>query len=83
MVVVLYIVCLFSLLAGLVLGVISRKHRTPSAPQMPSFNPLVWFQVWKIPDYFTPRGLKLFITSWVLIMFGAGLALILFTRFPM
>ena len=70
------ILCLVSLLAGLVLGFMARKHRTPSAPSIPSFNPVVWFTPWRVPDYFTPLGMKYYYSSLVCLLFGAALYVI-------
>jgi hypothetical protein len=64
--------------AAIVLGYISRKHRVPGAPPMPTFNPAHWFQPWKLPDRYTPKGMKLFFTSYVCMM--AGLALYIFSH---
>ena len=72
------ILSLLLMVTGLVLGFLSRKHRAPGAPAVPTFNPAYWFQPWKVPDRFTPRGMKLYFTSYVCII--AGLALYIFSH---
>ncbi|SYZ72812.1 hypothetical protein TRIP_C20927 [Candidatus Zixiibacteriota bacterium] len=64
---------LILLVSGFVLGFISRKYRTPNSPPIPSFNPIHWFQPWKINEWFTPKGVKLFMTSYTCIIAGIAL----------
>jgi len=44
------------MLTGLVVSLMANKHRNPGASKIPSFNPVHWFQPWKIPDWFTSTG---------------------------
>ena len=76
--VVLSTLSLVLLLLGLIVGFLSRKHRAPGAAAMPTFNPMNWFQPWKVPDRFTSKGMKLYFTSYVCLM--AGLALYIFSH---
>ncbi|MFQ6007705.1 MAG: hypothetical protein ACE5K8_02015 [Candidatus Zixiibacteriota bacterium] len=73
---ILLIASLLFLLAGLVLRFMVRRHRTESAPPMPSFNPVHWFQPWKITDWLTPKGIRLHMTSLALLLFGIVLYLL-------
>jgi hypothetical protein len=72
------ILSLLLIAAGLVLGFLSRKHRAPGAPAVPTFNPAHWFQPWKVPDRYTRKGMKLYFTSYVCLM--AGLALYILSQ---
>jgi len=71
------------LLCGLVIGLLCNKYRVPGAPTIPSFNPVHWFQPWNIKEWLTPKGLKLFMTSYVCIMAGLALYLIAFGVGPL
>lgn len=64
------------MLAGMVLQLMANKFRNPGAPGIPSFNPVHWFQPWKIVDWLTPKGLKLFYTGYVFLMFGIALGVL-------
>ena len=61
------------MLTGLVLIFIGRRHKTPEAPRLPTFNPIYWFQPWNIPKWLTPTGLRLWFAANACIMAGAGL----------
>lgn len=61
---------LVCLLTGLVLRFMVRKHRTESSPPIPSFNPVHWFQPWKMHEWLTPKGLKLHYISLGFLMLG-------------
>jgi hypothetical protein len=69
----LLILSLVSLVTGLVLGFMARKHRTPLSPPIPSFNPIHWVTPWKLPDYFTPLGIKYYISSLVCLLLGGAI----------
>lgn len=71
---ILLILGLLCLITGLGLGVAARRHRTPAAPPMPSWNPKHWLP-WKMHEWMTPKGLKLHYLSIVLIMIGMVLYL--------
>jgi|GEM_PF-5199378 hypothetical protein len=70
---VLGLLCALSLLAGLVLGISCNWHRLPGAPTIPSLNPVHWFRPWSIKDELTPKGLKLYLASYICIMIGLAL----------
>ena len=61
------------MVSGLVIGLLSNKHRNPGAPTIPSFNPAHWVQPWKIPEWFTPTGMKYFYSGNVCLMVGIAL----------
>ncbi|MCX6828386.1 MAG: hypothetical protein NT002_03795 [candidate division Zixibacteria bacterium] len=72
----LLLLCAVFLVMGLVLGFLARKHRAANAPPMPSYNPIHWVQPWKVNEWFTPTGVKLYFTSYTCIMIGVVLLII-------
>ena len=70
---VIQIVSALFMTTGLVLGLLTNKFRKPGAPTIPSFNPIHWFQPWKISDWFTPNGVKVFFIGNMCLLFGFGL----------
>ncbi len=60
------------LVAGLVLGVLTNRHRNEGAPRLPSFNPKHWVP-WAVPDLLTKKGMKVYLTSYSCTMFGLAL----------
>lgn len=70
---VLSVLSVVLLLTGLVLRFVARRHRTPAAQSMSSFNPVHWFTPWRLPDYLTPLGMKYHVSSVACIVIGVAL----------
>ena len=64
------------MLTGYVLLILARINRRPGTPRLPSFNPVHWFQPWKIPDRLTPKGQKLLWTANACMLSGVALGII-------
>ena len=59
---------LLSLVGGFILGMLSRKERTQSEPWV-YMNPKMWLP-WKALEGLTKKGVKLHMSSIVLILIG-------------
>ncbi len=70
---VLGLLCGLSLLAGLVLAISCNWHRLPGTPTIPSFNPANWHLPWSIKERLTPKGVKIYLASYICIIIGLAL----------
>ena len=71
------IVAIVALSSGIVLRVVSRRHRTELGRSLVWYNPRNWFMPpSKNVDYFTTTGLRLHMTSVTLILGGVVIYLV-------
>jgi len=65
-----------SLLGGVILRIMTRKHLTEFGQSVHWYDVKYWFAPWKAVDAFTRQGLRLHMTSVALIVLGALVYLI-------
>ena len=74
---ILLLAVLASIAAGVVLGLILRRHRTDFGRSRHWYNPAHWLWLpWKAGAFFTPQGVRLFWVSKVFFVLGAILYLV-------
>jgi hypothetical protein len=61
---------------GLGMVLTALRYRTPACPPVPSFNPRQWKPVWKMQDWFEPKGYRLHLIGWELTSAGCILLII-------
>jgi hypothetical protein len=61
-------------LIGLVMALSAQRYRTPQCPPIPSFNVKHWKPIWRMQDWFTPKGYRLHLYGWLIALLGIVIA---------